>query len=66
MSVNDLNNFGRFGGENAKTVVPETASQQKATVDGRNETVGSNLQFLTEIVAEVTTNCWIVVVVRLH
>lgn len=63
MAENNLHDLGRFSGEHPKTVVPESTCQQESTVDGRNEAIRSDLQLLTEIIAEMTTLRWVVVTI---
>ena len=43
-----------IGGEDAETVVPEAAGHEEAAVDGGDEAVGAQANFLREIVTQVT------------
>lgn len=42
VTEDDLYDLGRIGGEDAETVVPETASEQETTVHGGDETIGTD------------------------
>jgi hypothetical protein len=45
-----------LGGENSEAVVPEAASDDEARVDGCHEAVAANLDFLTEIIAKMSSH----------
>lgn len=67
VAEDNLHYFCRFSQIDAETVVPETARNQKSTVDRGHETIGTYFQFLTEIVAQMASNGRrIIVGVRLH
>lgn len=50
-----------FGGKHPEAIIPEATCNQKPTVDGSHETVGTDFQHLTEIIAQMATIHWIVV-----
>lgn len=52
-----------FGSEYPKTVVPEAAGNQEATVDGCNEAIRTDFQHLAEVVAQMASADRVAVVV---
>lgn len=52
-----------FGSEHTKTVVPEAAGNQEATVDGCHEAVRTDFQHLAKVVAQMAAADRIAVVV---
>lgn len=52
-----------FGSEHTKTVVPEAAGNQEATVDGCHEAVRTDFQHLAKVVAQMASADRIAVVV---
>lgn len=61
MTEHNLHDFRGFRGEDSEAVVPEAACNQEATVDCRDEAIGANFNLLTEIVAQMSLHCWIIV-----
>lgn len=52
-----------FGSEHTKTVIPEAAGNQEATVDGCHETVRTDFQHLAKVVAQMAAADRIAIVV---
>lgn len=52
-----------FGSEHTKTVVPEAAGNQEATVDGCDEAVRTDFQHLAKVVAQMATADRVAIVV---
>ena len=54
VTEDDLRDLGRLGREDPEAVVPKSGSDNKPTVHGGHEGVGSHLDLLGEVVSEVS------------
>lgn len=66
MAKHNLNDFSNVGDIDAETVIPEAAGNQKSTIHCGHEAIGTDFQFLTEIIAQMSTDRWITVSIGLN